>query len=50
MLNSHKKFWLKNQKIDSMLIKADLRLDELEIQKSNINNTYNGSYLKLQSE
>ena len=27
-----------NQKIDSMLIKADLRLDELEIQKSNINN------------
>jgi DNA repair exonuclease SbcCD ATPase subunit len=36
-----------NQKIDSMLIKADLRLDELEIQKSNINNTISNNKFSI---
>ena len=38
-----------NQKIDSMLIKADLRLDELEIQKSNINNTISNNKFSITS-
>jgi len=36
-----------NQKIESMLIKADLRLDELEIQKSNINNTISNNKFSI---
>ena len=36
-----------NQKIESMLIKADLRLDELETQKSNINNTISNNKFSI---
>jgi DNA repair exonuclease SbcCD ATPase subunit len=38
-----------NQKIESMLIKADLRLDELETQKSNINNTISNNKFSITS-
>lgn len=38
-----------NQKIESMLIKADLRLDELETQKNNINNTISNNKFSITS-
>jgi len=38
-----------NQKIESMLIKADLRLDELETQKNNINNTISNNKFSINS-
>jgi DNA repair exonuclease SbcCD ATPase subunit len=38
-----------NQKIESMLIKADLRLDELETQKININNTISNNKFSITS-